>query len=339
MQNPSHEDINRIYQGFNEAFLETPEQYKFPIIRNFCDTDDGVHLDLDENHGIGYWELYRPADNMLICLVDGLYHSNYSQPILCKQDDLTIRFVLSGNLRFDFHNVGEIKIPQACASFLFAKQDAEFNLMIGSDTHLCSVTIHITPELLIQNFKIDRGKIPPLLDDVVFGRKLNKHLYNFPLSSGLINIVMDLLNMPYSGARRRLFTEAKVAEMICRLFQEIEEDYEATPILPAPKITLKNKIYRAQALLIENYKSPPTIEVLSKEVGLNRSTLCKEFRCIFGTSIFKFCQEYRMNKAREYLKDRNLSISLVSEKLGYDYPTNFTSAFKRHFGYLPKDLR
>ena len=90
---------------------------------------------------------------------------------------------------------------------------------------------------------------------------------------------------------------------------------------------------------MENYKSPPTITELARQVGLNRSRLCVEFKEIFGTTVFEFCQGYRMNKARELLQDRNLSIAQVAESVGYEHATNFTSAFKKQFGFLPKAIR
>jgi len=339
MQIPTQNDINRIYGGFNQAYHSKPECYEFLNISPFCDTDNGVRLELNGDSARGYWELYRPNGGMLICLAEGLYYEDYHQTILPMQDIVTLRFVLSGNYGLTFKNVGKLEIPQASASIMYTKEGHDFDLSIDKGSHLSSVTLHIRPDFLYDSFDINRRKMPTHLQDIVFGGELRKHLYNFPLSPGIMNTIFDLLRMPYEGARRRVFTEAKSAELICRLFQEIEDDYEALPVLATPAYAVREKIYDAQCIMVENYKSPPTINDLARMVGLNRSTLCAGFKEVFSVTIFEFCQGYRMGKARELLQDRNLRISQVAEMVGYEHATNFTVAFKKQFGILPKALR
>ncbi|PCI34261.1 MAG: hypothetical protein COB54_00235 [Alphaproteobacteria bacterium] len=339
MQVPTQNDINRIYAEFNQAYHTEPERFDFPNISQFDDSDKGVRLELNDDVARAYWELYRPNEDMLICLAEGLYHAPYRQTILPTQDVVTLRFVLSGNYALTFSDVGKVEIPQASASIMHTKKGHAFDLSIDAGSHLSSVTLHMKPEFLYESYEINREKMPVHLRNVVFGGELSDYLYNLPLSPGMMNTILDLLQMSYDGTRRRLFTEAKSTELICRLFQEIEDDFDARPLSATPASTLKNKVFEAQLVLVENYKSPPTITELARQVGLNRSRLCAEFKEIFGTTIFEFCQDYRMNKARELLQDRNLSIAQVGERVGYDHATNFTAAFKKQFGFLPKAIR
>jgi len=339
MEEPTHHDVMRIYEGFNEAYHAEPERFDFPKIQQFADTDDGVRLELNDDIAKGYWELFRPNRGMLVCLTDGMYREKYLQKILPRQDIITIRFVLSGGLAVTFDEIGKLDIPQASASIMYTKKDKGFDLSIDDGSHLSSVTFHLHPDALYNGFEINRHKIPEHLQDVVYGGELNKHLYNFPITPGMMNNVLDLLNMPYEGARRRIFTEAKSTELLCRLFQEIEDDFKATPVLATPAHSLKSKVFDAQRVLVEHYKKPPTLIELARQVGLNRTTLCEEFKAVFGVTVFEFCQGYRMDRARELLQDRNLSISQVATEVGYEHPTNFTAAFKKHFGFLPKAIR
>ncbi|WP_417317724.1 helix-turn-helix transcriptional regulator [Emcibacter sp.] len=339
MQVPTQSDINRIYEGFNEAYHAEPERFEFLDISRFGDTDNGLRLQLNDDVAQGYWELYRPNNELLICLAEGHYHAPYSQEIVPTRDLVTLRFVLSGDYGLMFDNLDNVTIPPASASIIYTEEDRKFDLSIANDSHLSSVTLHMKPEFLYKGFGVDRASLPSHLQDVVFGDAGDKNLYNFPLSPGMMNNILDLLRMPYQGARRRIFTEAKTAELICRLFQEIEDDFKATPVLATPAHTLKMKLYEAQRILVANYRSPPTIAVLARKVGLNRTRLCMEFREMFGVTIAEFAQSYRMNKARELLQDRNLSISQVAEAVGYEHPTNFTAAFKKQYGFLPKVIR
>lgn len=335
----SERDVSRIYEGFNGAYGEGSRQGGSARINHFYDQDNGVRLEFDDDVARGYWELFRPNPGLLVCLTDGLYHDTYVQDILNQKDIITLRFVLSGGLSFTFEDVGEIRVPQATASILYIKAGTPFELVIDNGCHLSTATFHFFPDELYDNFEINREKLPEHLQDVIFGGERDKSLYNFPLSPAMMNNVLDLLGMPFKGARRTAFTKAKTAELICRLFQEIEDDFADTPILAAPARSLKDKVFEAQRILVENYTAPPTLSELSRSVGLNRTAFCSAFRDTFGLTVQEFCLDRRMNRARELLQDRNLSISQVSGEVGYEHPTNFSAAFKKHFGILPKDVR
>lgn len=342
MHDPNPQDINRIYEGFNEAYGSEPGRFDFMGIEPFCDNDNGVRLGLNSDVAKGYWDLFRANGDLLICIADGMYVNEYRQTILPRQDVITLRFILSGALRLsstDGLSCAEALIPQACASILYMPKDKEFDLQVGGGSHLRSVTIHMDPKFLYASFGVDPQHLPTNLADVLYDRKFDNSPYNLPLTPGMMNNILDLVNMPYTGARRRLFTEAKTAELVCQLFQEVERDRVSRPLASTPGHVHKTQLFEAQKILVANYASPPTIAELARQTGLNRSALSAEFKEIFGTTIFEFCQDFRMNKARERLLNSDLSIAQVAESIGYDHPTNFSSAFKKHYGILPKQLR
>ena len=339
MYQPTFHDINRIYAGFNDAYRDTPEQFDFVRIEQFCDNDSGVRLALNTDVAKGYWDLFRANDQLLICIADGMYQSEYSQSIQASQDVISIRFLLSGALTLSPENNSlGATMPQASASFLYMPKDQQFDLTVSKGSNLCSVTIHMDPQLLYQGFGVNPKKLPAKLADVLYGREFDPQPYNLPLTPGMLNNVLDLVNMSYRGARRRLYTEAKTAELVCQLFEEVERDRMVGRNVTA-KNTRKHMIFAAQKILIENYAAPPTISELARLTGLNRSTLSAGFKEIFGTTVFEFSQDYRMNKARELIHSSNMTIAQVSELVGYDHPTNFSSAFKKHYGLLPKQVR
>tara|TARA_B100001939_G_scaffold337692_1_gene342362 strand:- start:8855 stop:9898 length:1044 start_codon:yes stop_codon:yes gene_type:complete len=340
---PNYTDLNRIYEGFNEAYSSEPERYAVLSFQSSGDVHNGIRLDLNDEMAKGYWELLRPHRDLLICIADGMYHADYRQTILPRRDIISLRFLLSGSLAFTFDKLGKVDVPQASVSVLYTPEDNPFDLFIDRGSHLCSVTLHLHPDMLRNHFGLDRRRIPASLEDVIYGGKLDKNLYNLPLSAATMNIVLSMMNAPYQGMRKRIVAEAKTAELICRLFQEIEESanagFRSLASENSPNISLKQKLFTAQKILIEKHQNPPTLASLAREVGLNRNTLSAEFKRLFGHTVFEFCQAYRMNKAREFLQDRSLSISQVAERVGYEHPTNFTSAFKKHYGVLPKAMR
>ena len=55
--------------------------------------------------------------------------------------------------------------------------------------------------------------------------------------------------------------------------------------------------------------------------------------------MFEFVQQRRMERASELLLKGDLSIGEIARMAGYEYPANFTFAFRRHYGYLPKLMK
>jgi AraC-like DNA-binding protein len=70
-----------------------------------------------------------------------------------------------------------------------------------------------------------------------------------------------------------------------------------------------------------------------------KSTLTKGFKAVFGETILDFSLGCRMRHAMALMRDRGWSVAKASEAVGYAHPTSFTTAFRRHFGMRPIDVR
>ena len=60
---------------------------------------------------------------------------------------------------------------------------------------------------------------------------------------------------------------------------------------------------------------------------------------LFGTPIFQYTQNLRLEKALQLLHTGDYSIREVADAVGYSYSKNFTTAFKRRYGVSPKVAR
>lgn len=93
----------------------------------------------------------------------------------------------------------------------------------------------------------------------------------------------------------------------------------------------------ARDYLISDLTNPPTIDWLAKQVGLNHSKLKKGFKQIFGKSIYAYYLTERMNKAKQLLTENSVTETAIM--LGYSNISHFSSAFRKQFGVLPKEMR
>ncbi|CAM3822594.1 MULTISPECIES: helix-turn-helix domain-containing protein [Paenibacillus] len=78
-------------------------------------------------------------------------------------------------------------------------------------------------------------------------------------------------------------------------------------------------------------------EQLAESLQMNYSYMSRVFSKEAGMSIRKFIMEAKVKEAIRLFSESNLSISQISEKLGYNNPYYFTRIFKQVTGYSPTD--
>lgn len=93
----------------------------------------------------------------------------------------------------------------------------------------------------------------------------------------------------------------------------------------------------AHDYLLKDLSSAPTIDWLAKQVGMNQNKLKKGFKKVFGKSIYAYFLAERMNKAKQLLVTNSVTETAII--MGYSNISHFSSAFRKQFGVLPKEVR
>lgn len=150
-------------------------------------------------------------------------------------------------------------------------------------------------------------------------------------------IIQDMMLNGYAGHLKRLFLEAKVTELFLLQVQDFDRPGSAAGTwLKAPDI---ERLHEARAYIDANYDTACSIIGLARRVGVNEMKLKKGFRELFGTTVFGYLSDLRMQKARQLLLDEKMYVNEVAERIGYKHPHHFTVAFKKKFGILPSELK
>jgi AraC-like DNA-binding protein len=82
-----------------------------------------------------------------------------------------------------------------------------------------------------------------------------------------------------------------------------------------------------------------TVASLAAEVGLSRAAFARRFHDTVGEPPMKYLAGWRLALAADLLTDPDATVGLVSAQVGYKSPFTFSTAFKRHFGVSPSDMR
>lgn len=81
------------------------------------------------------------------------------------------------------------------------------------------------------------------------------------------------------------------------------------------------------------------ISDIADAVGISTVYLYKLFVKNFNKSPQQLIKEIKLNLAKDYLKNPNLSIKVISNELGFCSPNHFTTTFKKEVGVSPNEYR
>ncbi|GAC1395233.1 MAG: hypothetical protein NVSMB63_15260 [Sediminibacterium sp.] len=198
-------------------------------------------------------------------------------------------------------------------------------------------TFHFTSTFLnqfVHNVKLNNRK-----DEVLAFKHPHAFTKVFPLCTRKRNTLDALLNHSYSGSMENIFVNAKVHELLLYslecLVDEKEEGFACKFLADESG---RDRIYQAREILLQHIGDPITIKELSRKVAMNECYLKKGFKEVFGTTIFDFYQQQRMEHAKYLLYEKGLSVTDVSALLGYSSISHFSAAFKKHTGLKPCEL-
>lgn len=82
-----------------------------------------------------------------------------------------------------------------------------------------------------------------------------------------------------------------------------------------------------------------TVSELSAFAGTSRSSFALRFKQVCGLSPLEYVTRWRMHLASRWLRDGQLTISVIAERLGYESDSAFSSAFKRTMKQTPTAYR
>lgn len=152
-------------------------------------------------------------------------------------------------------------------------------------------------------------------------------------------LLEGLLNHNYSDSLENIFVNAQTQMLLLNTLDCLEDkELNVINCKFLSNEADREKVLKAREVLLEHIGEPITIKQLSRKVAMNECYLKKGFKEMFGTTIFDFYQSQRMEHAKYLLYQKGLSVTEVSDILGYSSISHFSTAFKKHTGLKPCEL-
>ena len=156
----------------------------------------------------------------------------------------------------------------------------------------------------------------------------------FFMSPEMESIVGQVFANNYSGKTKMMFFRSQMTALLSHYFGQLS--LLNNEIV---KSSDREKLYEAKEILASNLDSPPSLNELSRQIGLNSFKLKKNFKELFGVPVFKYLQNERLSKAYELIRHQEASVQEAAWHVGYDSLSSFSNAFSKKFGFRPSQVR
>jgi two-component system response regulator YesN len=119
------------------------------------------------------------------------------------------------------------------------------------------------------------------------------------------------------------------------IIREKLEESKSFGILSNCSLLTKNII----SFIDSNYSHEITLNLLSKHFNVSPNYISRLFKEETGEALFSYIYEVRVEKAKKLLKEIDLKIYEVSDKVGFKSPVHFNIVFNKYTGITPKQYR
>jgi AraC family transcriptional regulator, transcriptional activator of the genes for pyochelin and ferripyochelin receptors len=203
--------------------------------------------------------------------------------------------------------------------------------------------LRVTPNFQDVHIQFDQHYFKRLLCDenpwmcalkVQLERKEGVLKGNGSVTYEMLRIIGDLFNNPLTGQLKKIYTEAKVLELLATQFKQLSE----IPLQHSPLTAERDLFMAIHEYLQQHFAEDLSLASIAKQFGINEFKLKKGYKENFNSTVFDHVLELRMKKAYQLLQEGNCFVHEVSRDIGYKSANHFTTAFKKRFGKSPSAL-
>jgi len=291
---------------------------------------------LTPEEGSGYWELTRIRNDLYVILTDFAYKDPRFEFV--PGDGLVqFNFKLSGDMSYGVSRPGPLRFNRPALHVWRQPEGIDMREWTAPSSHERMVAISVRPEFLVKHLLPPGGDVPTRLRAFVAAPAGRIDYCQVPLTAQMLEVVRKLIDNPYRDALYLTYFEALTLELLCTAVG----NFWSLPEQPTEEYSDHElrALSAARQLLMKQFAPAPTLPKIARAVGLGEKALTRGFKTVYGETVFDFSLRCRMQQALTLLRDRQWSVDRVSEATGYSHPTSFSTAFRRHFGMSPVELK
>ncbi len=128
--------------------------------------------------------------------------------------------------------------------------------------------------------------------------------------------------------------EEEIGNIFVNLLEQISDNVMEYNSVDELHMQAKKRLIEIRNELMENPENQ-SVESVAKKVYMSVSVFTQQYKSLFGISPGNDIHLMTIEKAKRLLKKSNMSVSEISDSLGYSSTGNFIRAFKKQVGITP----
>ncbi len=239
--------------------------------------------------------------------------------------DLAVKY---GQKAKKFHHT------RGLALSFYADDNVEFEHTIFEDRNLECIVIATALRNLNQLPNQEGEIFKDLLQELVNPKDHYVEGPSFFMTPEMAQIVDSIFGNQYSGKTKMMFFRSQITALLSHFFGQLALMHHSDS-----KNHYHQKLNEAKDILLNNLENPPSLKELSEQIGLNTTTLKREFKAVFGIPVFKYLHNERLSTAHKLIQEQNATVQEAAWSVGYDSLGSFSNAFEKKFGYRPSQIK
>lgn len=243
-------------------------------------------------------------------------------------------YVLEGAVRFQIPELG-VRAASAGHWFVVSVMDFPHQITAVEKSVLCLIRCH-REFLNSLNLEETEGGISCL-----WCAHRSVSMYQSKVALGEVRAAWGrLAEFNVSSPIDQLYCKAYMYEVVGRVMEDMQFTTRPSERCEALAGHREGEsLYQVAAYLEWNLAAEHSLVALSRRFGLNECKLKREFKVLFGTTVFGYLRRRRMEEAARLLRETCMTVLEVAAEVGYSNPSHFARAFVVEFGCLPKEFR
>lgn len=229
-----------------------------------------------------------------------------------RHDTYAVGFTLNGVQRFDYRGQTTTSLT---GDTIVIHPDELHDGRAGDTNGFRYRMAYVEPALLRAAMPDPTAPLPFATDAVMADPRLMRALC----------LALDDLDMPMEDLQEQ--------QLLTDLADALTGRDPSQPVRRRTKPCLRS-VERARALLDEMAGKTVHSEALEGETGLDRFTLSRQFRAVFGTSPYRYLTMRRLDQARRAIR-RGASLAEAACEAGFADQSHMTRQFRKAYGLSP----
>ncbi|AMO23647.1 hypothetical protein GCM10027034_37930 [Ramlibacter solisilvae] len=274
----------------------------------------------------------------IVSLVDARFDREITYQAEATSDLLLVRAAVSTNCSYEPRGTAPwvFRIPEITVSTI--PRGTPMNVRIGAGRHQCAITVLMQPRALFEHYGVVADDLPPPLQRFIEdGRDVPAMEATLPMRPEIAALVEDLRHSRLTGGLRQMQIEGRAAELLALVASTWKARFSS-----GQSFGLRGRdaelLANARRILLDRCTQPPKLQELASELGTNRTKINQLFRSCIGVTPQEYTLHRRIERAQALIVEGKLNVGQVSDAVGYQHQSSFTTAFREVTGMSPREF-